>query len=160
MVGYGMLCQSASSASVTTLSHGNRQIESKFERSKAQNVKVEMSSLIHPLPDNANYLARVGRHVLAGQLAEDHADHEAFKPFHLVIGDGGLGMSAADAGVVGEEEELAGGEHGARAHDELARLVVAAAGDGIKSDALFAQPVGGVHRGHHVLGVGRSVSYE
>jgi hypothetical protein len=95
--------------------------------------------------------------VPAGQFARDHADHQAFEALHLVIGDGGFGVGVADAGIVGEEEELAAGQEGARAHDELAGLVVAAARNRVDGDAFFAQAVGGGHGAAHVLGVGRGV---
>src|SRR5262245_34931336 len=61
----------------------------------------------------------------------------------LVVGDLRLGVSAADAGVVGEKQELAAAQDRAGAHDNLAGVVVAAAGDRIQRDALLAQGVGG-----------------
>ena len=50
--------------------------------------------------------------LLARQLTGDHADHQLVQPLHMIVRQVRLGVGAADAGVVRQEQELTAGEQG------------------------------------------------
>src|SRR5438093_12586221 len=83
---------------------------------------------IHGFAHYAQHLLRFRLDAAAGQFAGDHADHELFQALHLVVRNVRFVVLAADAGIVGEKQELAAGEQGAGAHHDFARIVGGFAG--------------------------------
>src|SRR5579872_7375795 len=61
------------------------------------------------LADRPQDVGRLGGDALAGQFPRDHAPHQLVELLHVVEGDVRLGVGVADAGVVGEEQELGPG---------------------------------------------------